>query len=415
MNTKKYRNLLQLAVFCLVIGAVVGGIIWAFLKAMSVGMSYLWEILPQTIAMSKVTYTILLCTLGGLLIGLFRKQFGDYPEELSTVMGKVKQEKHYEYKNMLVMLIAALLPLVAGASVGPEAGLTGIIVGLCYWAGDNLKFAGVNTKAYSEMGTAVTLSVLFHSPLFGIFAVEEEDDTNAVFQLTKSSKIFLYGLAMAGGMGCYKGLTALFGAGVSGFPSFEAAEPAGKDYLMILVYIAAGCILAWFYNLTHHGFHHLATKLPAVAGETLAGLSLGIIGGLVPMVMFSGDEEMHELMHSFGEYLPWMLVGLAFLKILMTNICIQLGLKGGHFFPVIFAGVCLGYGIAMFVFPEAAADHVVFAAAMVTASLLGATMKKPLAVTMLLFICFPVKMCVWIFAAAVIGSKLFSRNEEKDA
>lgn len=45
----------------------------------------------------------------------------------------------------------------------------------------------------------------------------------------------------------------------------------------------------------------------------------------------------------------------------ITNICIQMGLKGGHFFPVIFSGVCLGYGLAMLVFPEAA-GHVVFAA-----------------------------------------------------
>ena len=93
---------------------------------------------------------------------------------------------------------------------------------------------------------------------------------------------------------------------------------------------------------------------------------------------------------------------------------VGLGLKGGHFFPVIFAGVCLGYGIAMFVFPEAAAEHVVFGAAVVTAARLGGIMRKPLAVTMLLFLCFPVRMFLWIFLAAVVGSKVFSRKEEKE-
>lgn len=34
----------------------------------------------------------------------------------------------------------------------------------------------------------------------------------------------------------------------------------------------------------------------------------------------------------------------------------------------------------------------VFASAIVTAALLGGTMKKPLAVTMLLFLCYPVKL-----------------------
>ena len=67
-------------------------------------------------------------------------------------MEKVRAEKRYEYKNMLVMMVAALLPLLIGSSVGPEAGLTGIIVGLCYWAGDNLKFAKQNTRNYSQIG-----------------------------------------------------------------------------------------------------------------------------------------------------------------------------------------------------------------------------------------------------------------------
>ena len=144
---------------------------------------------------------------------------------------------------MLIMLGAAILPLLFGASIGPEAGLTGIIVGLCYWVGDNTIFAGKNAKEYSEIGIAATLSVLFYAPLFGIFA-----------------------------------------------------------------------------------------------------------------------------------------------------------------------GVCLGYGISLMIFPGDAA-HAVFAAAIVTASMLGSTMKKPVAVAMLMLLCFPVKMLVWIFLATVIGAKLPSKNK----
>ena len=99
--------------------------------------------------------------------------------------------------------------------------------------------------------------------------------------------------------------------------------------------------------------------------------------------------------------------------ILLTNLCIQFGLKGGHFFPVIFAGVCMGYGVAMLTCgPDG--GHVVFGAAIVTASLLGGIMKKPLAVTMLLFLCFPVKMFIWIFIAAVVGSKLITLKPEQE-
>ncbi|MDE6234021.1 MAG: chloride channel protein [Lachnospiraceae bacterium] len=398
----KIKNRIYLYAFCTILGSFTGIVIWVFLKVLSAGTSFIWEWLPARIHIPF--YTLLVCTAGGILIGIIHKKYGDYPEELSTVLSKMKKEKFYEYRNMKILIISALFPLVIGSSVGPEAGLTGIIVGLCCWAVENLKFAHKNAKEYSEIGMAVTLSVLFHSPLFGIFAVEEVEQEQTLPELTRTSKIFIYGLALAAGTGTYLILNALFGVQMEGFPSFPAFEPEGIDYLMIVIYIICGCLLANFYQLIHYISHKIAGKIPSIVKETIGGLCLGIIGLLVPAVMFSGEEQMGTLMENYSKYIPLCLIGIAFLKILMTNICIESGLKGGHFFPVIFAGVCMGYGIAGLVFSESA-GHVVLGAAIVTAALLGGIMKKPLAVTMLLFLCFPVKMFVWIFLAALIGSK----------
>lgn len=159
----KIKNQLDLWLFCVLIGAVAGALVWVILKVMSLGMELIWTWIPGKISMPY--YTLIVCTAGGVIIGVFRKIFGDYPEELETVMGKVKKEKRYDYSHMFIMIIAALLPLLIGSSVGPEAGLTGIIVGLCYWAGENLKFAKQHTREYSQIGIAVSLSVLFHAPL----------------------------------------------------------------------------------------------------------------------------------------------------------------------------------------------------------------------------------------------------------
>ena len=38
----------------------------------------------------------------------------------------------------------------------------------------------------------------------------------------------------------------------------------------------------------------------------------------------------------------------------------------------------------------------------------------PLAGTMLLFLCFPVKMFIWIFIAAAVGSKLITLKPEQE-
>lgn len=398
----KIKNQLELWAFCAVIGTAAGALVWALLKIMASGTEMIWEWIPERIHIPY--YTVLVCTVGGAIIGIFRKLYGDYPEDMETVMGKVKKEKRYEYKNMLVMMIAALLPLLIGSSVGPEAGLTGIIVGLCYWAGENLKFAKQNTKEYSQIGAAVSLSVLFHAPLFGIFEVEEDTDMQLA-DPGRGSKIFIYGIALAAGTGSYAGLSALLGGGMSGFPSFDAVAVQRIDYVMMLVYMFCGCVLAYFYETTHTVTGIIAGKIPGVVKEILAGVCLGVIGMLIPAVMFSGEEQMGVLMKEYAGYMAIALIGIAFLKIILTNLCIQFGLKGGHFFPVIFAGVCLGYGLAMLFFGQQGDGHVVFAAAIVTSTLLGGIMKKPLAVTMLLFLCFPVKIFIWIFIAAAVGSK----------
>lgn len=407
-TSTKILNQIKMWLFCIGLGAVVGIIVWTFLKLMSLGIEFIWHDIPAKIDFPF--YTIIICTVGGLVIGLLHKFFGDYPEELEVVLGKIKTDKTYNYKKMAPMLLLALLPLLIGSSVGPEAGLTGIIVGLCYWMGDNIKSAFINVKEYSKVGLAATLSVMFRSPLFGIFAVEEGDepDTSGI---KKSEKLILYGLSTAGVIGTYLLLSKFFGSGMSGFPTFPVTPLAFRDYLMVLAYIPCGCILALFYNLTHKYIHKLAVKIPVILRECIGGICLGVMGTILPILMFSGEHEMGLLIAGSYSYLPAILILVAFVKILLTNICISTGLRGGHFFPVIFAGVCMGYGLSMLIFPGG--GHEVFAAAVITATLLGGIMKKTLAVTVLLFICFPVRLFFWIFIGAAVGKAIMDLPVKK--
>lgn len=104
------------------------------------------------------------------------------------------------------------------------------------------------------------------------------------------------------------------------------------------------------------------------------------IGSNPNVLLFSREEQMK----TYTSYLPLTLIRITFFKILLTNLCIQFGLRGDHFFPVIFAGVSMGYGAAMLAH-GITGGHVVFKAAIVTAALLEGIMKKPLAVTLLFY------------------------------
>ena len=407
---KSVWNEIKLIVFCALIGAAAGIVFWIFLFLVRKGTWALWELLPEQV-LPVIWYPLLICTAGGLLIGLFRKRFGDYPEDMMTVFGRLKKNKTYPYRNMLVIVIAAVLPLIFGSSVGPEAGMVGIMVALCCWAGDNLKFAGSQSQYYSRVGAAVSLSVMFRSPLFGILNAEEtiEGEVDAADSgsgrrpVSKAEKIIIYCIAVGAGFGSFFLMNRLTGEKTSGFPSFDAFMPETPDYFLFILYLVCGILLGLFFEFSEKLFEKLRERLPAVIRETAAGLVLGVFACFLPVICFSGEEQMAVLMDRFAVYAPLAMIGIALLKVVMTNLCIQFGLKGGHFFPLIFAAVCLGYGISLMFFPGES-SHAVFAAAVVTAATLGVTLKKPLAASMLLLLCFPVRSLLWIVPSAAIAA-----------
>ncbi|MGN0701846.1 MAG: chloride channel protein [Lentihominibacter sp.] len=401
-------NTAKLIFFCTLAGAAAGLVLWVFLRVIYLGTELIWFIVPE--AFNKQTampiwYPPAACTLGGLIIGLFRRKFGDYPQSMMQVLGTVKKTGTYPYDKIAVVMIAAILPLIFGSSVGPEAGMVGTVVALGCWVNDNLKHAGRNASLYSRIGMAVSLSILFYSPLFGFFSAAEEDDENILSgsdRSGKASRILIYAIAITAALGVIMLLNTLFGRASGGLPRFEDISLTAGDLAMGIPYMLAGMALGWCFEKTELLFAAVSRHIPAVVKETAAGLLLGACITLVPSLAFSGEEQIGILIESFEEYLPVIILALGLAKVLLTNICIQMGLKGGHFFPMIFAAVCLGFGISLLVFPGSV-DHAAFGAAVVTAGTMGVLLRKPLASTCLLLLCFPMKAVPCIFVAAVIS------------
>ena len=397
------RNLMRVLLLSVLLGAFAGLVIWCFLKAVSLCTDLVWETVPAGFGGKGIL--ILLCTLGGLACGVLHRFFGSYPESLNTVLGKIRKEHYYSYHPMAAMLLCAFCPLVFGASVGPEAGLAGIIAALCYWVGDNVTFAKANADLYSCVGEAVTLGQIFHSPLFGILAVEEDEEQLVPDHMPKGWKLLLYALSTASGFAVVWLLNQLFGKAMAGFPGFSKVPVSITDVFLILLYVPVGFLLFLLYEGCEAVMERFAKLFPPILKEALCGLVIGLTALVCPMVLFSGEEQMREMIAGNGGYGILFLIGICLLKLFMTSFCLQFGMKGGHFFPLIFACTCMGYALGMLFFADSAA-HAAFAAGVITAAALGAQMKKPLAVTVLLLLCFPARFLLWGFLSAAVGSGL---------
>ena len=218
----KPKNRALFLVSVTVTGAFAGAAVWLFFFAMEHGIDYLWTEIPHMLGVASpelasgpfgfLPYPFFVCLLGGLLIGLYEKMTGTKTDDLNQVMAKVKQDGRYPYDNLGKLSLAALLPLLFGGSIGPEAGLTGVIAGLCSWVGDRMRRFGAEFRELTLLGTQAALTALFTAPIFGFVAPlagsadgrgagEDSASDEITIKLPKAQKTVVYGIAIAGGLG----------------------------------------------------------------------------------------------------------------------------------------------------------------------------------------------------------------------
>lgn len=419
-NLAKPFNRVFFLLCVLITGSLAGAFVWLFFFLMNKGITFLWQTVPGWISsltaeslpvlsqgpFGFVPFPLIVCVLGGLLIGLYSKHTGIEPEDLNVVMAKVKETGRYDYSHIGKLSLAALLPLLFGGSVGPEAGLTGVVAGLCTWVGDRMRRFGSDFRALTIAGTQAALTAVFTAPLYGFVAPLSGTADGARGEegitLPKAQKAVVYLCAIAGALSAFLVLGQLFGES-SGLPRFDAVEVGSYELALLLPLALAGMACGWVFHAVNKGTLSLSEAMGnrPVAKAVLAGIILAVCGMALPFTMFAGESQAHYLMEGYSAIPAVALIATGFVKCALTPTCLNLGWHGGHFFPVIFSGVSLGYGFALLTGAAPA-----FCVAACTSALMGAVMRQPIMAALLLMLCFPLKGVVVMLVAAVIGAAI---------
>ena len=424
----KALRYLSFCILTLIMGFIAGALCRALLQVMNLGINLIWDKLPEALGLGNdLIYTLPVCLAGGLIIGLMQKKYGVLPDTMEQVIGRIKKEGKYPYDRLHIIAISFLLPLLFGGSVGPEAGLTGFIAGLCYLIGDKLKYKAEQLAALTETGFAASLSVIFGAPFFGLANNLEPDDKTESYKgkfLDKRKRIIIYCFGIAGGMLAFYLLGHLTGAsaGLPRFPVYH--EVTAKQWLWALPIMGIGIAMALYYGFFTKLTGMLGKKLASrrIVSCLIAGAVLAICREYFPLTMFSGEKQMdlfidlassdtgsHIVAGSTGEY-AFVFIMTTLIKLILISLCINLGWKGGNIFPLIFCGTMAAFCISMLTGIDYA-----FAAAVLVASMYGYLTRKPVTAIAILLLCFPVTYILPLAAAAFIASKVPNPFQKKTA
>lgn len=395
----KFRLQLVLTLYGIILGTLVAVIAFLFLRLTNFLIYLVWDA-GASLFGNPVFWPILICTLGGIFVGLSRKHIGPYPREMDEVMGEFHANGRVSYQGKIWRnLVAALIVLMFGASLGPEAALVSICAGLVTWVGDKLHFTYQQRDALIEFGIGALLSIIFASPLFGIASTQERESAPPVNKKLHIQKIVIYFFSVSAGFLVFYYLLQL-NDGPSPFANLGFATVSWPELLLLIPLLLAGKYFGKIYGLFEMVIAFATRKIQAkpVILAVSGGLILGILATLLPYMLYSGEHGVGEISNEYDTMSIYLLLTIGFVKLFVTKICLGTGWRGGHIFPIIFASIAVGFALTK-ILPV---DPIFIVAIFATASC-SVILKKPLAAAFLLALFFPIQLWPFIIVAAYLA------------
>jgi H+/Cl- antiporter ClcA len=369
----KLKSYLRLMLLVAILGAVSAVITFVFVVLVNLLTDLIWKEVPIVLGVDSRLFTFVICIIGGLLVGLLVKIFGDHNAIFSELMQEFGKTGRFDYHHAPGIVITAFISLIAGGSLGPEAPLADACGGLGTLAAEKLKLDEQETRTMGFGGLSAMLGAFITNPFGGALLGLESAQGGTTGASLYFWALFPSLLASAVATVVFVGLTGSFFDALYSFPAYT---PIIKDLLLAVPFSLVGAVAGVLFTLMFKWLRKLMLPMKAhvVWRGLIGGLGMGIIGVLLPLTLFSGEEQTVELIKQATEIGFVMLIVLALTKLLATSLLLATGWKGGYIFPIMFAGVALGMA-GHLVFPD---TPIAVTVAATLAGALVAALRAPL-------------------------------------
>lgn len=390
MNTKE----IGLLVYGVVLSSMIGVISFIFLRVEGIGSELLWNLVSPDTHL-RVFYILGLTLTGGVLLGFLRARWGNLPHTVHDSVTELKQTKTLDHSSVFRSLLIALVVLIFGAGVGPEAGLLSAVIYLSVWQADKLRYYYFHFNELEELSLKEQIARLFHPKNYLL----TYDEKRAADAGQKSKKKFFYLLFIINGL-----ITFFLLMKLTGQPSFISkmgeSNWIGKELWIGLPLMLFGVIVGKCYLLFKI---FLKKRLDfwqefPIRKALIGSIAIFLIGVFLPNLLFSGQLSL-SLAPFVGSQASFLvLTMIALIKLVFLQLCLNTGWIGGDIFPIVFAAIIQGFAVSQ-LFTQT--DRLLIVA-IVSTSIAIAIINSPFPVGVFMMLFFPLNLSPIILAVAII-------------
>jgi H+/Cl- antiporter ClcA len=352
------------------IGAVA---VLAWLLVFELGNRLLWE---NEVILANPWLFPAICLPFSLLVGLLVK-YRHAPTNLDeslmdSLAGDVSK---IDWRGLPVNIVMAWASLFSGAVLGPEGGIGGIAskIAVLYAERVGVPIHERSRLVFSTLASAY--NGLIANPLFtAVLGTELIADPAA---RTKNLPANLIG----GSIG-YLVFFVIGSTGLANYLHLTVEDRIGPAEVLLVVPMALlGLVLA----VVMAGLMKVAAAFLGrftgreVERALVAGLIFSVVGMVAPILLFSGETQVQEVVADPTKYGPALLVAMALVKLALLAVAFKGGFLGGPTFPAIFASTCVALAVSL-LFPELRVDVLIGG---VMAGFLMVMFRAPLMVILL--------------------------------
>lgn len=330
----------KLIIYAALFGALSSLLTVGYITLYNQGIKFFEQV--SLIVLNINIWPLVLLTVAGVFVGLIIKFFGQNGG-LGVAQSQYAQTGRINPRKVPGIMLQAFISLWSGAAIGPEGPLTFLTGGFGSYLSERLRLKKDDVQVLVYSSIAGAFGGFFGSPVIGAVGAIEY---MFIRELDLYRHLIPGLLAAAVGYGVYSAILQESFLGIYSFPEYASPQLIDLWWALLVGTIAGfvGIMFKLIFGAVHRVFAPLVKR--PVGRAVIGGVVIGLIGSFLPLTLYSGQDQLLQIIHNPAAFGIGLLLIMVVIKALLTSTSFATGFEGGPIFPLLFMGGTLGLAIS---------------------------------------------------------------------